>query len=316
MSGPTRAGGHPDYSSAGTMGFIPAIWSTNMAPKFYEATVFGAIANTDWEGEVKNLGDVVNIRVIPDIAVNDYVVGGGIQYQKPGSTKMEMAVDQAISFGFEVMDVDAHQSDLKLMSKFSEDASEQMKIKVDRRVLGYQGVGFAGTSDANISSTNRGTAAGAISANIDLGSSGAPEALTAATILDYIVDLGTVLDEVNIPETGRWLILPAWACGMIKKSDLKDASLSGDGGSILRNGRIGIIDRFEIFRSNNLPTSGSSYTKIFAGHPQGLAFASQIAKVENLRNPNDFGDLVRGLNIFGYKVVNADALAVGYIVKG
>jgi hypothetical protein len=271
--------------------------------------------NTDWQGEVKNLGDVVEIRVIPDIAVNDYTVGGGISYQKPSSTKIEMPVDQAISFAFEVNDVDAYQSDLKLMAKFSEDASEQMKISVDRNVLGYAGVGFAGTSDANISSTNIGTTAGAISGNIDLGSSSTPESLDSSTILDYLIDMGTVLDEVNIPETGRWIILPAWACGLIKKSDLKDASLAGDGTSILRNGRIGMIDRFEVYRSNNLPTA-ATYTKIYAGHPQGLAFASQIAKVENLRNPNDFGDLVRGLNIFGYKVVNGDALAVGYIAKG
>jgi len=226
-----------------------------------------------------------------------------------------MPVDQAISFGFEVNDVDAHQSDLKLMSKFSEDASEQMKIRVDQRFLGRLGTGFAGTSDANIASTNKGQTAGAESASIDLGVSGTPESLTSATILDYIVDMGTVLDEVNIPETGRWLVLPAWACALIKKSDLKDASLSGDGTSILRNGRIGMIDRFEIYRSNLLPKT-STYTKIFAGHPSGLAFASQIAKVENLRNPNDFGDLVRGLNIFGYKVVNSEALAVGYIVAG
>jgi hypothetical protein len=315
MAGPTRAGGHPDYSSTGTIGFIPAIWSANMAPKFYEATVFGAVANTNWEGEIKNMGDVVEIRVIPDIAVTDYTVGGGINYQKPSSTKIEMAVDQAISFGFEVADVDGYQSDLKLMTRFSEDASEQMKIAVDRRVLGYTGNGFAGASDANIASSNKGLTAGAISANIDLGTSGTPESITSATILDYIVDMGVVLDETNIPETGRWLILPAWACGLIKKSDLKDASLSGDGTSILRNGRIGMIDRFEVYRSNNLPTA-STYTKIYAGHSEGLAFASQIAKVENLRNPNDFGDLVRGLNIFGDQVVNSEALAVGYVAKG
>jgi hypothetical protein len=287
-----------------------------MAPKFYEATVFGSIATTAWQGEIKNMGDVVEIRVIPDIAVNDYVLGGGVNYQKPSSTKIEMPVDQAVSFGFEVNDVDAYQSDLKLMSKFSEDASEQMKIAVDRKVLGYTGLGFAGSSDANISSTNRGNSAGAISGDITLGTASTPTSLTAAGILSYLVDLGTVLDEVNVPETGRWVVLPAWACALVKKSDLKDASLSGDGTSILRNGRIGMIDRFEVYRSNSLPASGTTYTKIFAGHPSGLAFASQIAKVENLRNPNDFGDLVRGLNIFGYKVVNGDTLAVGYVSKG
>lgn len=315
MSGPARAPGTPSYASSGTVGFTPEVWSSRLAPKFYAATVFGAIANTDWEGEVKNVGDNVVIRVTPDIAVNDYVVGGGISYQKPTSTLIDLTLDKAISFGFEVNDIDEYQADIALMDNFSTDASQQMKIAVDRRVLGYTGTGFAGASDADIASSNRGLTAGAISGNIDLGVAATPESVTAATIVSYIVSHGTVLDEANVPEEGRWIVLPAWAVATIKNSDLKDASLSGDGVSIARNGRVGMIDRFEVFMSNNLPHS-ATYSKIYAGHPSGLAFASQITKLQNLPNPNDFGTLVRGLNVFGHKVVNSTALTVGYIVAG
>jgi hypothetical protein len=304
----------PNYGSAG-LGFTPEIWSTRMAPKFYASTIFGAIANTDWEGEVKEVGDNVIIRVRPDIAVAPYTVGGGITYQKPQSTKLEMPLDQAISFGFEVNDIDEHQSDLVLMDRFSEDAAEQMKIAVDRNVLGYTGTGFAGASLANVSSTNRGSAAGAISAGINLGTTASPASVTTATILTYLINLHVVLNEVNIPETGRWVALPAWACGLLMGSDLKNASLTGDQTSIVRNGLLGEVARFQVYMSNNLPHT-STYTRIYAGHPQGLAFASQITKLQNLPNPNDFGELVRGLNVFGYKVVNGDALAVGHIVAG
>jgi hypothetical protein len=109
--------------------------------------------------------------------------------------------------------------------------------------------------DAGVDALNKGATAGKVSANIDLGASGAPAVLTPATVLNYIVDLGTCLDEYNIPETGRWLIIPPWAAGMIKKSDLRNASISGDGVSLMRNGRLGMIDRFTLYASNLLPTA-------------------------------------------------------------
>ena len=99
-------------------------------------------------------------------------------------------------------------------------------------------------------------------------------------VLDYIVDMGTLLDEKNIPESDRWLVLPPWVCGMIKKSELKDASLAGDGTSIMRNGRLGIIDRFTLYCSNNLATA-SGVTQCLAGVKDFAGFASQFIKHES-----------------------------------
>jgi hypothetical protein len=114
--------------------------------------------------------------------------------------------------------------------------------------------------------------------------------------------------------------MPAWACARIKKSDLKDASVAGDGTSIMRNGRIGMIDRFEVFMSNLLPTGAHASLAageyaVFAGHSLGLTYASQILDTETLPNPSDFGSLVRGLSVSGSKVVKPEALTVGVIDK-
>jgi hypothetical protein len=127
------------------------------------------------------------------------------------------------------------------------------------------------------------------------------------------VDCGTVLDEQNVPQTGRFVVIPAFAAGLIKKSDLKDASMTGDSTSVMRNGRLGIIDRFETFLSNNVKytAADTAYSCIF-GHKAGLTFASQIVKTEKLRSEHAFEDIVRGLNVFGYKVVKPEALGVLY----
>lgn len=290
--------------------FIPEIWSGKLQVKFYKATVFGEISNTDYEGEIKGQGDKVQIRSIPDITIASYTKGLNLATQVPAPTKQTLNIDQAKYFNVLVDDVDATQSDVALMETFTTDASEQMKISIDSTVLA--GV-FAG-ADA----TNKGSTAGAVSGNIDLGATGAAVALTKANVLDYIVDSGLVLDENNIPETGRWMVVPAWMAALIKKSDLKDAALTGDSQTPLRNGRLGMIDRFTLYVSNQVPTSADSGTKyhVLFGTKAAITFASQFTKMETLRSTSTFGNIVRGLNVFGFKVVQGKALGDLYCFKG
>ena len=196
------------------------------------------------------------------------------------------------------------------MNKWSEDASEQMKIKTDTLVFGSIG--------AAVSAQNAGSTAGRLSGDINLGATGAPRVADKNSILDLIVDAGLVLDEQNVPETGRYLLLPTWACAQLKKSDLKDASLTGDGTSVLRNGRLGMIDRFTIYASNLLPMvtdTGKKCVTAFAGHKDGLTFANQLTKTEDLRAESTFGTIMRGLNVFGFKVIKPEAIAALYITK-
>lgn len=308
----TRVAGSPDYTNAGASRFIPEIWSGKLVEKFYTATVFAAISNTEYQGEIKDQGDTIIIRATPDITINDYEKGQKLNYERPESTAIEMTIDKAKYFAFTCDDIDAYQSDIKLMNKFSEDAAEQMKIAIDSTILD----GVSASSDLN--SYNKGATAGKISSSYNLGASGAPVQITKSNVLEYIVDCGTVLDEQNIPETGRWMVVPAWFANLLSKSDLKDASMLGESQSVLRNGRLGIIDRFTIYRSNNLySATDGSYTAYYVlfGTNAAISFASQMTKMESLRAESTFGDLVRGLNVFGYKIVNDEALGLLYCRK-
>jgi hypothetical protein len=292
--------GRPNYSG----NFIPEIWSGKLIENFYDATVLSAISNTDYEGEIRQMGDTVNIRTTPEITIKTYVKGQTLSVENPDKPKLQLVIDKGEYFACVEDDVDKVQSDINLMDTWSKDASERMKIKIDQRVL----------TDIlpDVSAYNKGASAGRITGNIDLGTSGTPVAITKSNVLDYIVDLGTVLDEANAPEGERFLVIPAKMAGMIKKSDLKDASITGDSMSVIRNGRLGMIDRFTVYMSHNLSVSSGKFS-IIAGHKMGFTFASQMTNMETIRSETTFGNIIRGLQVYGYKVVKPEALAQGIV---
>ncbi len=294
--------GQKNYSSTGannTAKFIPQKWSGKLVEKFYLATVFTDISNTDWEGEIKSHGDEVIIRTIPSIVISNYIKGQTLNYEQPESANVSLKIDQGKYFAFEVKRIDEYQSDLNLMDEFSTDGGEQMKIAVDSDVLGT----VYTSADAN----NAGKTAGKISGDIDLGDATTPVAVTKTNILDLLVDYGTILDEQNNPESNRYVVMPAKMCGLIKKSDLKDASLAGDGTSIMRNGRLGMIDRFTLYLSNQVNVAAGKYDVIF-GHKCAITFAGQITHMEEIDNQNDFGRLVRSLFVYGFEVIKPESL--------
>lgn len=303
-----------------TNGFIPEIWSGKLIEKFYASTVLSAISNTDYEGEIKNQGDQVNIRTKPTITIRDYLADGNLTLERPEGNKVTLLIDKGKYFNTILDDVMDVQSDLNAMSMWSDDAAEQLKITIDALVL----LGLLGTPDVK----NRGLTAGKISSSINLGVTGTPITVVAreptggqVEVLDLILRLGQALDEQNIPETGRWVIIPSWAAAQLKFSDLRQAYLTGDNVSTLRNGRIGMIDRFTVYVSNLLPTGvaaglAAGEFAFFAGHAHGLTFASQISKVETLRSEMTFGTILRGLQVFGYKILDGTALAQAITVKG
>ena len=295
-----NAAGRPQYSG----NFIPEIWSGKLIENFYDATVLAAISNTDYEGEIRQYGDTVNIRTTPEITIRTYTKGQTLQVENPDKAKLQLLIDKGEYFSCIEDDVDKVQSDVNLMDTWSKDASERMKIKIDQRVL----------TDIlpSISSSNKGASAGRISGNIDLGTSGSAIAITKSNVLEYIVDMGTVLDEANCPESERFLIIPAKMAGFIKKSDLKDASITGDSVSVLRNGRLGMIDRFTVYVSHNLSVTSGKFS-IISGHKMGFTFASQMTEMESLRAESTFGNVIRGLQVYGYQVVKPEALAQGIV---
>lgn len=298
--------GQPNYSGT----FIPEIWSTKLIDKYYDQTVLSQISNTDYEGEIRNQGDKVIIRTVPTLDIHDYQIGQTLQHQRPESPTLELLIDKGMYWSAIIDDVVEKQQDLDQMNMWAEDAAEQMKIRLDTRVLA--------NIVPDISAENIGASAGRLSGNINLGEMGSPLSITRSNVLETILLMGQVLDEQNAPETGRFLILPFWATTMLKLSDIKDASLTADGSSPLRNGRVGEIDRFTVYNSNLLPryTDGGNTTHIMAGTKAGLTFATQLTKTETLRAESTFGEIMRGLMVYGSKVVKPEALTAAYVTAG
>jgi hypothetical protein len=307
----------PDYQ---TGGFIPEIWSGKLIEKFYAATVLAAISNTDYEGEIKSHGDRVKIRTKPTIVINNYLVDGDLTLDRPMGGNIELTISQAKYFSMILDDIIEKQSDINQLSMWADDASEQMKIAVDTDVLSFM-LGGANAS-------NQGLTAGAISGNINLGTSASPVATVGRNpgtgqveIVDVLLRLGQALDELNIPETGRWVVMPTWATFQIKRSELRQVFLSGDQVTILRNGRFGQVDRFTIYASNLLPNGvagglAAGCFPIYAGHPHALTFASQMTNVETIRSERTFGQIFRGLQIYGRQILDSKALAQAVITQG
>lgn len=308
----------PAYSGT----FIPQLWSGKLNAKFYATTVFGEIANTSYEGEIKSLGDTITINNIPSIAISDYKVGQNLNYQVPTPSKVDLSIDQAKYFGVNISDVLEYQSKPNLMGMFTDDASKQMQITIDREILLAE--------YNNGAAANKGATAGVLSSSVNLGTDAAPVDLSASAdaVLKLILGMATVLDEQNVPDTDRWLVIDPATRLKLMNSPLQQAYLTGDDKSILRNGKIGMIDRFTIYLSNLLPSAAAGQAigggaqggaakrrVILAGHTTALTFAAQITKTENLPNPNDFGTLVRGLNVYGKKMIKPESWVMALVAN-
>jgi len=334
----------PEYANV----FIPILWSSKLIEKFYDASIVPAMSNTDYEGEIKNSGDHVMIRRRPDITIKQYKADGDLEIDRPSAPLVELLIDQGNYWNLALDDVMEVQSDLDMMNMWAQDAAEQMRITVDAECLDYaysdllvQEAALTG----NLKPYTTGKTAGRLSKNINLGVTGTPVKLSptgtgpsapaAVTqdIMDFILRIAQVMDENNLPETGRFIVLPSWACQMLKASDLRMANEMGDGTSVYRNGQIGTLDRMAVYKSNLLPMGarvvgttvlpGGATTKltlvagesvIYGGIDNGLTFASQITKVETLRSEKSFSNLMRGLQVYGRKVVDSKSL-IGAVVQ-
>ena len=316
----------PDYSG----GFIPQLWSNKLNAKFYQNTMLSEISNTSWEGEIKNQGDSIRIRTAPSITITDYAgAGTTLSTETPVPIYTDLQINKGKYFSVQVNDVLAHQADLDLMETFTDDAAKQLKIAIENEAF------FQWFSTEGAAAANKGAAAGAISANYGLGTDLVPiNQATAGEILKLILRMSAALDEQNVPEEGRWLIMSPYDRHLLMQTDIAQAYFTGDNSSIVRTGKIGMLDRFTVYVSNLLPhgttakatvagltatSAGATLTNakprrmMVAGTKAACAFASQITKTEPLRNQTDFGDIVRGLSVYGRKTVKDTALVTSLI---
>lgn len=322
----------PSYSAS----FNPMLWSRKLTAKFYVDNQLAEIMNTDWEGDLKNQGDSVRIRTAPSLSISDYTIGGTLTYETPTPIYQDLTIDKGKSFAFQVSDVLEAQADIDLMNMFMEDAAKQLKIAIaDEAYFNNMAGSTPGGATRPCHAKNQGANAGVKSGSLQLGTDASPIATsTPANLLTLILQMGAALDEQNVPESGRWLLLSPYDRQVLMQTDLGKAYLTGDSSSIIRTGKVGMIDRFSVYVSNMLPrgnatkawvsgqtdpTTGASYggaaarRMIVAGTKHAMTFAGQVNKTETVRNPSDFGDLVRGLTIYGRKVVQPEAYTVGVV---
>ena len=316
---------NPAYSGS----FIPTLWSGKLLAKFYQNTMMSEIFNTDYEGELKNQGDTIRIRLAPSINISDYTAGMNLNYEVPTPIFQDMQVNKGKYFGVQVNDVLAYQSDMNLMNMFTEDAAKQLKIAIENEVF------FNSFVTEGPDAANEGATAGAISASYNLGTDTAPiNQATAENVLNAILRMSSALDEQNVPEDGRWLVISPFDRHLLMQSNIAQAYFSGDAQSTIRSGKIGMLDRFTVYVSNLLPkgaagkalvpgltdpatggtvSNAKARRTMIAGTKHAVSFAMTVNKTEPLRNQTDFGDIVRGLAVYGRKTVKPEALVVAQV---
>jgi len=277
----------PSTFDVGGTGWIPTslgafnteIFSKKMQLKFYAGSVLPNITNTDYQGEIQGPGSKVTIRTVPAVTVSTYA--GTVSYAELAGSSLELVIDKAKSYAFKVDDVMKSLADISYWNEASKDAAEAMRIAVETDVL------------ANIPGASTLT---------DV----TDAACSSSTILNDILLAARRLDEANIPDSDRFIVLPPWAIELLKKSELRQAYLTGDGQSPLRTGMVGRIDRFDVYQSNMLAVNTGVYNCL-AGHKKFATFASKFVKTETVRLESTFGDGIRGLKVYGYKVVHPTA---------
>ena len=283
--------------------FMPAIYSQKVLKYFRRSSVVEAITNTDYAGEIENFGDTVKIIKEPSITVSAYTRGSTVNAQDLTDTEITLVVDQGNYFAFKVDDIEERQSHLNWEALATSSGAYALKKQYDYNVLSNI------NSNASTDTTNLGAASSAISCN------------TGDECANLISTAARLLDEADVPEDGRWCVAPPQFYEILRQasSKLMDASITGESMSALMNGAVTArkVHGFTLYQSNAIavgstgsdstatfgPSSTSGETNVLFGHMSAVATASHIAKTEVVRDPNSFADIVRGLHVFGRKVL-------------
>lgn len=265
--------------------FIPEVWSARLLEHLDNVHVYSALLNRDYEGDIRAYGDTVHINQIGDIAINDYTGEDLVAPEELDSTMMELRIDQAKYFNFQVKDIDNAQSNPKVVDAAMQRASYNINDVIDNYLAGLLLAGVK--SESTITA----------------------KTLTSANAYDYLVDLGVLLNEHNVPMLGRWVVIPPWFHGLLLKDERFVGNGTGYNQAILQGGWVGDAAGFRIHLSNNVPESAGSYS-VIAGTNAAGSFAEQLVELEAYRLEKNFSDGLKGLHVYGAKVTQPDGLAV------
>ena len=318
-----RAAGYNNLPSGN---FTPEIFSQKVLKFFRRASVAEDITNTDYAGEIENFGDTVRIIKEPTITVSAYSRGSVVNPQDLADDQTTMVVDQANAFAFKIDDIEERQSHVNFEALATSSGAYSLKRKYDFNVLQAiaDGAGLAGADDASL-------AGGLLNTNTALGTAGTPIAVHTApdNAVNLLLEMAKELDEHSVPEENRWFVASSAFYAHLFSAGAKfaEVQVTGDGTSPLRNGLVmqGQIAGFNCYKSTALVAGGTDAVSIsgvtaaagesvvLAGHMSAVATASHIAKTEVVRSTETFSDIVRGLHVFGRKVLRPEALVRGVV---
>jgi len=294
--------------------FLPSVYSKKVLNFFRKASVVEAITNTDYAGEISAYGDSVKIIKEPVISVSDYTRGSDTTDTKLTDQEITLVVDSAKAFKFIVDDIETNMSHVNFKEVASSSAAYALKDSYDAAVLATMFAGVSASSPDHIIGADAAAGTGGVAettASVDLlGSDG-----TGVDAIDLMARMARLLDDQNVPEEGRWFVAPPSFYEELSQSGSKLLSVDFNAGQgSIRNGLVssGKLRGFDMYKSNNIATPTTATGKVMAGHISSTATANTILSTEVLRDPTSFGDIVRGLHVYGAKVLRDDALVSAF----
>ena len=333
------------YTNLNTGGFSPILYSKKAQLAFRKSSVVEAVTNTDYSGEIASHGDSVKIIREPSITINALERGTALATQDLTDTDFTMVVDKANYFQFTLADIEQAHSHINFMDLASDRAGYDLRDAFDAEVLGYMSgwkTPGAWARNTTTSGTVANTAAGTdelLAANklditdfggSDLGVDGEVTSIPIAagggaggitSPLAILNRINRLMDQANVATDGRYCVIDPVMAEVLMDEDSKLINADFGGSSEIRNGQLPAkIRNFTIYVSNNLPYLGNgagtalstgsetNFSVMVAGHDSAVAVADQIAKVETFRSPTTFSDIVRGMQLYGRKVLRPEAL--------
>jgi hypothetical protein len=294
--------------------FLPAVYSKKVLNFFRKSSVVEGITNTDYAGEITAFGDTVRIIKEPEITVYQYERGQDVTATKLTDQEINLVVDTANAFKFIVDDIETSMSHVNFKEVASSSAAYALRDAYDQGVLVTMFAGVSASSPNHILGSDNATdlASGTFdgTGNLDIGfASGEHDPI------DVLSHMARLLDESNVPEEGRWFLAnPEFYEQLVQTSSkLMSVDFNAGQGSI-RNGLVssGKLRGFDMYKTNNIAATSNAAGKCIAGHMSSTCTAQTIVNTEVIRDPDSFGDIVRGLHVYGSKVLRPEALVSAF----
>ena len=280
-----------------------------------KALVFGGpgIVNDDYEGEISGPGTTVHITQFGDPEISDYAPNESIAYQELDDAGQELLIDQRKYFAFTIDDVDKRQAAGDMQSYLEDRAAYKLADTADQFIAGL----YVNCAQANILLNSSGdstlTAGDELAPAVYGGSSDAP----ADFYLKVVLPLKVKLDEAYVPKDGRYLVVPPWAEALLEQTQAFVSVATPAQQEVFSEGKIGRVSGFDVYTSNNsieFDQTNDGWI-VQAGHPMAITFAEQIVQTEALRLQTTFADAVRGLHVYGGRLVRPDHIAVAGVIR-